>query len=295
MSSDGKYDLDTILETQRKCYNDTTKLLFSSLNDIIEKQNCLIQELKTSIEFSQQETSDLKNELKNVKSDLKEYKKKTEDQQMSIINLENKLNSQEDHSRRKNIRIEGVEETSDENKEKLQYKIETVLKNKLQLPNVKISNIHRVTPSNNLRRSNPRTILARLVNEGDRDLTMRNTWRLKDTGIYITEDVCENSARIRKEKLPELRAAKESGKIAYFSRSKLIIKNRNPRTTTNAEKQNDEKTPPPPRRSTRAPRGEHDENQKIDLTRNLPKSVIGTGAEDEQKKNSKKSQKSSIK
>ena len=281
MSSDAKYDLDTILENQRKCYNDATKLLFSSLNDIIDKQNSLIHDLKASLEFSQGETSDLKNEMKTIKSDLRDFKKKTEDQEVQINYLQNKLNSLEDHSRRQNIRVEGFEEASDENKEKLQYKIENLLKNKLQLPQVKISNIHRVTASNNQRRSSPRTILARLMNEGDRDLTMRNTWRLRGSGIYIAEDVCENSARVRKEKLPELKAARESGKIAYFSRSKLIIKNRNPRTNANNETENNGKTPPRQKKSSVISKEEHPQNEPSE---NLSSSAAASNAEDGQKK-----------
>ena len=56
---------------------------------------------------------------------------------------------------------------------------------------------------------------------------MKNSHKLKGTQIFINEDLSERTLNMRKEKLPELKSARARGKIAYFDKDKLIIKDRN--------------------------------------------------------------------
>ena len=219
------HDINDILEIQRKCYSDATSLLFTSLNERIENQNNLIQELKHSLEYSQAEIKDISNELKITKSDICDLRKKTEEQELIIKKLTVRNDDLENFSRRNNIRVDGIKEQTAENKEKLQVEVHKILKDKMKLEGVEIVNIHRLPRKDDIL-SRPRTIIARLSKEGDRDVTMKNTWRLKNSGIFITEDVCENTAKLRRDKLPLLKEARNNGKIAFFNRSKLIIKNR---------------------------------------------------------------------
>ena len=110
---------------------------------------------------------------------------------------------------------------------------------------------HRIKVPNNMAQS-PRTIIARLVNISDRNNILRNSWRLKNSGIWINEDLCEATIKSRKQQLPNLKAAKNAGKIAYFIRDKLIVKDRNSlkRQAPNATQNIASSLPvtPPPRR-----------------------------------------------
>ncbi|KAK4310311.1 hypothetical protein Pmani_018129 [Petrolisthes manimaculis] len=72
----------------------------------------------------------------------------------------------------------------------------------------------------------PRTVVVRFTNFNQRQLTLRSSARLKNTNIYINEDLCESSVQIRKEQLPALRRAKAEGKIAYFNHTKLVVRDR---------------------------------------------------------------------
>ena len=63
-------EIEHILEMQRKSYNDATQTLISTLNERIDSQFKLNYELKHSLEFSQAEVIELKNDLKEAKSHL---------------------------------------------------------------------------------------------------------------------------------------------------------------------------------------------------------------------------------
>ena len=100
--------------------------------------------------------------------------------------------------------------------------------------NIEIDIAHRIKSSSN--HKNNQTILVRLKKLSDRDFILRNKSKLKNSKIFINEDLCEETLKLRKVKIPEMKTARESGKIAYFVGDKLIIKNRI-LPTQNAENQ----------------------------------------------------------
>ena len=51
---------------------------------------------------------------------------------------------------------------------------------------------------------------------------------VKPHGIHIYEDLAEETIAKRRELLPDLKRAKEEGKIVYFSYDKLVMKERPP-------------------------------------------------------------------
>ena len=58
----------------------------------------------------------------------------------------------------------------------------------------------------------------------DRDSAMKNKMKLKGTGIYMNEDLCENTLKARKDKMDQFKQAKLSGKTAFFNGKTLIIR-----------------------------------------------------------------------
>ena len=73
--------------------------------------------------------------------------------------------------------------------------------------------------------SRPQTIMARFERFGNREAMVRNARKLKETGIFINEDLCPASQEINKSQFPLTKKARENGKIAFFV-FKLIIKER---------------------------------------------------------------------
>ena len=223
-----KDEINMLLDIQQKAYKDSVELLFSSLSKRIEDQNKLIFDLKYSLEFTQEETRTLKTDLDKLKKESDEQKKIISCQQEAIDVLNKKQDLQEDYSRRKNIRIDGMMDDIKENREQTQFKVQKLLREKLGLDQMNIDVAHRLSkksPTSNT----PRTIIAKLSNGTDRDEVMKRTNKLKGCGIFINEDYSETTARIRRELQPQMRAARDSGKLAYLKGRQLIIRDRSKR------------------------------------------------------------------
>lgn len=246
-----KEDISKILDIQSKAYNEATTLLFSSLTKRLDDQYKLINDLRVSLEYTQAELKDTKDTNNLLKSDLLDCKKKMENYLGTISNMQLKLDSLEDYSRRNNIKINGIDEEPGENNEILEVKVKKLFTDKLGVDGITINSIHRLPnkQSNDTRHSSPRTIIAQFSSIKERDRTMRNTWKLKDSNIYINDDVCENTAKTRKNLIPQLKDAKAAGKIAFFQGNKLIIRDRKRNVVSNAGRGGRDFTPSPHRRN----------------------------------------------
>ena len=71
-----------------------------------------------------------------------------------------------------------------------------------------------------------RPLVARFTKYCDREAVLRNASKLRGTRIFINEDLCPASQAVKKEKLLQLIQARREEKIAYFSHTRLIIKER---------------------------------------------------------------------
>ena len=74
--------------------------------------------------------------------------------------------------------------------------------------------------------SEPRTIVAELPTVRDKIACLKMSSRLKDTNLYLNEDVSRATQEIRKNKLPLLKQKRQEGFIAYFSGTEIITKRR---------------------------------------------------------------------
>ena len=224
--------LKTLLQTQQEAYKGATEMLTNQFNNKIVQLESKISELQRSLEFSQQEITELATEKRKIISERSEDRKRlselTDDNELlrtRLSDLEARLNYNEDHSRRNNLRISGVTESEGgETWEQTAVSLKSLLENKLELPPLRIERAHRTGQRVD---NKPRTIVARFTSYADREMVMRNARKLKGTRIYINEDLCPASQEIVKQQLPRLRKAKQEGKIAYFRHTKLIIKERN--------------------------------------------------------------------
>lgn len=67
----------------------------------------------------------------------------------------------------------------------------------------------------------------------DRDAVLRSGRMLEGSRIYVSEDLCPESMKIKKEQVPMLKQAKRDGQIAYFGGTKLVIQDKRTRETQN--------------------------------------------------------------
>lgn len=233
-------DIRTALEIQQKAYRELIDVVRSSLTDRINQLEAHHSELTVSLQFTQKEVDDLKktseekdDEISKLKKEIAEMKNRKYEEEMDVI--KKKLNYQEDYSRRNNLRIDGLEEDPGENWEMTHNKVQRLAREKLGMGEVQLERAHRVGPSLRVHEDGPprpRTIVARFFRYSDRQQALRNSSKLKNSNIYLNEDLCEASVQVRKAQLPELRKARAEGKIAYFSYTKLVVKERRERTGT---------------------------------------------------------------
>ena len=71
-----------------------------------------------------------------------------------------------------------------------------------------------------------RAIVIKFTSFKDRDTVLRAARTTRPRDIYVNEDYSQRVMTRRKELLPEMRAARERGKIAYISFDKLVVKDR---------------------------------------------------------------------
>ena len=236
-------DFKEILEMLQNIFKDATSLLFTSLNQRIEDQNKLIYELRHSLEFSQEEIKEIKTKLTKSDTELMHLKKLNSDQEEKIEVLQNQIAKQEDYTRRKNLRIDGVEENENENWQQTQVKIQKMVDEKMKLKDIKVEYAHRLSKTDNLR--GPRTIIAQFSNASSRDIVLRKSYLLKGTNTFVNEDLSNFTNRKRQDKMQDMKTARRMGKIAYFIKDRLIVKERP--TTTKPPVINKEQFTPPRR------------------------------------------------
>jgi hypothetical protein len=103
---------------------------------------------------------------------------------------------------------------------------------------IEIERAHRAKNSNKY----PKPVVVKLLRYQDREAILRNGKTLKNTGIFISDDVSERVQARRKEQLPKLKEARNRGKQAYFVMDRLVIKDRKPRHDDVTDATHDQQT-----------------------------------------------------
>ena len=215
-------DLELLLQTQRESYKDALTVVTQAFESRISNLESSLGEAKIEISRLKSISSLQEKIIENLKNPITNYRA---DQEAATL----RIDSLEDHSRRNNLRFEGLPENDQENWEQSENKVRKLLKEKLGFEDsLQIERAHRIGKP---QFGKVRPIVAKFLRFSDRSVILRNSNKLKGSNIYINEDLCENSLEIRRGKLPELKLARSQGKIAYFVHTKLVIKDRLVTTT----------------------------------------------------------------
>ena len=177
--------INELIDTNVKHTNERLDQLSSDIND-----------LKESLEFTEQDTDNklvkVENELKDLKTDVKAI----ENDLLNADEVSDKLVELEDQSRRNNLRIDGIEESSDETWETCENKIKDVIKEKLDIEtDAELDRCHRMGKK---RGNRPRTLICRFTKFKDKQCVLSNARKLKGTNIYIYEDFSQDTLGLRK-------------------------------------------------------------------------------------------------
>nr|XP_047129462.1 uncharacterized protein LOC124809419 [Hydra vulgaris] len=153
-------------------------------------------------------------EIKMIKDLFTKYKVETE----AALN---KLREKEDRSRRNNLRVEGVKEDDNESWLESEIKVKKIFDEYLGIKDVKIERAHRAGKEDIKKH---RTIVVKLLDFKDKEAILRNSSKLKGKNIFINEDFCAETNRIRKDLREKMKIERQSGKFAYISYDKLIVR-----------------------------------------------------------------------
>ena len=150
----------------------------------------------------------------------------------------NKIEYQENQSRRNNIRVFGIPESAGETWELAETKVKDAIKEKLNIE-VNIERTHHVERrrsggiNQHQAGAKPRVIVCRLSSWKQKEAVVRKARKEKPEGLFICEDLSQMTLEKRKPQLEKLKAAKQAGKSAYFILDRLIIRDK-PSGSSNA-------------------------------------------------------------
>ena len=220
--------LREMLQMQERMCKNMFESVLSSVNTRIDKVVKSVAELKASLEYSQQDIDD----LKEAADAIDEMEEELDDIQTGLHKQEEKLVYLENQSRRNNVRIDGIPEQHNETWLNTETKVKEVLQEKLNLSfEPMIERAHRTgaRPRSGAAdgiNTRPRTIVCRLRDWRQKDDILRAARRIKPSGIFVNEDLANETIEKRKRQVDELNAAKRAGKTAYFVLDRLVIKER---------------------------------------------------------------------
>ena len=216
-----------LLQQQQEHFKGFVKIIMDSTNTRMETLTRELQDIKTSLQFTQKEVDDIKTNNANQADRCNSMQTDLFRVCDSLLVVTDKMEYLEGQSRRNNLVFDGIMESPGETWAETEEKVKKVLAEKLQLKkDMEMERAHRTGKPGGDR---PRPIVVRFLRYKDRSTILQHTKNLKGSKIYINEDYTDAVRRKRKELMPDLRAARERGDIAYLRHDKLIIR---PRSST---------------------------------------------------------------
>nr|XP_047132488.1 uncharacterized protein LOC124811210 [Hydra vulgaris] len=179
-----------------------------------------VEEIKVTLNFHEEL---IENKIKTALDSFIKNKSTHNEIQNNNIELKkinSKLREIEDRSRRNNLRVEGVKE--DDNESWLESeKLKKLFDEYLGIKDVKIERAHRADKEDIKKH---RTIVVKLLDFKDKEAILKNSSKLKGKNIFINEDFCAETNRIRKDLREKMKIERQLGKFAYISYDKLIVR-----------------------------------------------------------------------
>lgn len=219
-------DMFEIVEEKLKALREREDTLSNTMDEVkkITSMDEKLTSLIKSVEYISDTVQDLQKELKLLKTELS----KTKSFEHVIVALKtqnkvltNRLNQQENYSRRDNLEISGVEEKQGESVQAICHKI---FREQMGITReIEIVRCHRVGNSEYQRN---RSILVRFRFYEDKENIVRNRVKLKGSGIFLNDDLCQESKRNRTSLIPVLKELKKTDPKAHFREDKIFSRGR---------------------------------------------------------------------
>ncbi|XP_035686738.1 uncharacterized protein LOC118422958 [Branchiostoma floridae] len=222
---------EDLLQRQQSIFQSFIESVMTSTNNRFDNLVREVQELKSSLQFSQHEVDTLKTKLNEANSEITNLKATIDDQaknpkSLQMPDMEKKMDYLENQSRRNNVVIDGIEDDVKETWADTEVKVRNILTKKLQLDSktIEIERAHRNGPFRN-DSPRPRQVVVKLLRFKDKQMILnRARSNLKNTNIYINEDFSDQVRKRRAELVPKMREARQRGEFAIISYDRLVIR-----------------------------------------------------------------------
>ncbi|XP_066923006.1 uncharacterized protein [Clytia hemisphaerica] len=199
----------------------------TKVEETVERQNLKIQDLEKSLEFTQQLLDDKIKDLDQQWNNNLQQKINGLNECIYHTNREakyfkDKLRTLEDRNRRNNIRVDGMVENENETWEDSERKVKDMIRAKLGVnEEIVVERAHRIGRKENGKK---RSIVCKLQSWKQKEIIIKNSNKLKNTGIYINEDYSDETMTIRRSLFKEMMQAREAGKYAKVVYDKLFVR-----------------------------------------------------------------------
>ena len=212
-------------EEHEKKINDIIKSHLETTNKRLEEISKEVRDITESVEFTEgrldEEIATIKDDISKMRSDVRLIERDLLDPN----DVSEKLIELEDRSRRNNLRFDGLTEDTNETWDDCERKIQKILSDKLEITeDVEIERCHRMEKRKGNR---PRTIICKFLRFKDKQKILKNAKKLKNSGIYIYEDFCNDTMELRKSLWEEVMEHRRQGKFAFLNYQGIIVRNHN--------------------------------------------------------------------
>lgn len=179
--------------------------------------NVTNEQIFALLQNTNQNVQDIKQELACYREKLDELESVTQHLQAENIHLKQKIASQEERLRRKNILIFGLPDATEKSLEEVVLEFLNG-RLKVKITPGDLDNFYRIGVSNRVR-----PVLIKFVREISAQQVLKNAKKLKGSGISIAQDLPQERRVERKILYDFLKVAKEKKFTAKIEKNKLIV------------------------------------------------------------------------
>ena len=214
-----------LLETQERVFKQFIEFHRSSVKEEIASLRKYVDEVKTSLVFSQKNTDDIKEKCYQTEERIMEMEDFMASAQSELKELSDQQEYLENYSRRNNVKIFGIPEEEDgketwgESEMKAVEAIRTSLKIAEELSVDRAHRVGKPRPQfyhigGSKVRSQPRPIVVRFCHWKVKEKVLKTAREIKPDGLKFYEVFSQRTLQRRKELIPELIKKRKQGKKA---------------------------------------------------------------------------------
>ncbi|KAJ3646487.1 hypothetical protein Zmor_024073 [Zophobas morio] len=181
-----------------------------------------LAEIRDMFKMINEKLTSIEEKFEDCKTELKTIKKENEELKITIAEQGERLENLEKETRKRNIVIKGLEDTAVESTGDLQMKIEELIARIGVSLNGSLDT-NETFRLGKFREGKIRPILVKLQSFDKKIEIYKKAKKLKDSNIWIDDDVTKTVQDIRRRLVPHLKVARQNGKKAFLKYDQLII------------------------------------------------------------------------